>query len=135
MKASLVTGMIAAVLLASPSLGWACGGEVAFAAEPGDPNRLVTLRNGAREPEALVRSTFRLLASLYEDDPIAFNELFFAAEEPGRGILVASARETLRNVRLLNEADQMHASVRNIVLSSARGEGIFLELVNPVVDE
>jgi hypothetical protein len=97
------------------------------------------LRNGSSEKELLVVVTMLTLRSLLEDknletaagSAIAFYELVQKCEDPSHEIFADVTKDLLRRSALLDATGNVHGSVRNIVLSAKRGEGLELCLGSP----
>jgi hypothetical protein len=97
------------------------------------------LRNGSSELETFVRMTIISLRSLLEDknpetaagSAIAFYELVQKCEDPSHEIFADVTKDLLKRSALLDDAGNVHGSVRNIVLSAKRGEGLEIYLGSP----
>jgi hypothetical protein len=97
------------------------------------------LRNGSSEKELLVAVTMFTLKSLLEDknpetaagSAIAFYELVQKCEDPSHEIFASVTKVLLKERALLDASGAVHSSVRNIVLSAKRGEGLELYLGSP----
>ena len=90
------------------------------------------LKNSSEEAEPLVRVTMMSLRSLAESDPIVFYELVELCRDP-KHELFGNAGDALKRLSLVQgDGNSVHQSIRNVVLSAAVGEGLALELANPV---
>lgn len=88
------------------------------------------LHNGAEEQDQLVSATWLHLLALMGDHPVAFYELVLLARDPDH-ILFGNAGEKLVECDLIGPDNKMHASVRNITLSSVTGDGPDMQLRFP----
>jgi hypothetical protein len=94
----------------------------------------VRLRNGAIEPTELIVVTTIALRALLNDDPIGFYEVVQKARNPQHELFGSYGRK-LAAQGLVDERGAMHESIRNVILSSAEGEGFGLSLVHPAAKD
>ena len=87
----------------------------------------VTLKNGASEVKGLVTVTMLMLHDLLQDKPIVFYELVMKARDPNHKFFGCSG-DNLKAVSLVQGNGQIHDSIRNIVLSAVKGEGLQMTL-------
>lgn len=90
---------------------------------------VVKLKNGAEEVAALVTTTMMTLTRLLHDNPIAAVDAVGLARD--RGYDASFTLSALKDLALVRDDGTMHSSIRNIIASAAKGEGLELELVNP----
>lgn len=88
------------------------------------------LHNDTEEQDKLVSDTWLKILSLVGDDTVAFYELVLLARNPDH-ILFGNAGEKLVERDLIGPDNIMHASVRNITLSSVTGDGPDMQLRFP----
>jgi len=96
-------------------------------------DRIVNLRNGGQEDRNLVAVTMIALESLLED---GIKGILAAYDLVGRckdssSFMFPKTEEELKNLSLLQSDGLPHDSIRNIVLSSVRGEGMEMSFGNP----
>jgi hypothetical protein len=91
----------------------------------------IPLRNGTTAPRALVSTVMVAMKHLIERKPIIAYELVEKARDPAVDLSGISG-QTLQELELLDEAGNMNPDVRNIVLSSAEGDGLEMQYVSPV---
>lgn len=96
------------------------------------PSTLVTLRNGSQVVLSLATVVMYHLHRLYDANPVAFNELVFCAQEPGRKIQFPQVEPIIASTGLMKEGS-INRNVRDVIVSAVEGESIFLEFVNPIV--
>jgi hypothetical protein len=96
----------------------------------------VFLKNGAEEPKVLVTVTMMSLEALLEDaaGAIAFYELNEKCKNPAHNFFSEAIIEQLRSLSLIDSSENVHSSVRNIVISAAEGEELSLCLRSPVAE-
>lgn len=94
----------------------------------------VTLKNGAAEFKPLVTVTMSSLRSLLQDKPIVFYELVMKSRDPNHKFFGRSGND-LKVLSLVQADERIHDSIRNIVLSSAEGEGLEMVLTSPILQE
>ena len=96
----------------------------------------VTLRNGSEELDSLVITTMTTLRRMMNDGftgLMALYDLHQVCLETGYQP-AAQQLEYLKILSMLQPNGRPHDSIRNIVLSAVQGEGLEMELVNPVVN-
>lgn len=91
----------------------------------------VKLKNGSEEAKSLVNVTMLSLQSLIKDQPIAFYELVEKARNKDHR-LFGKTGEVLEDLSLIQSNHALHGSIKNIVLSAAKGEGLELSLQSPI---
>lgn len=95
---------------------------------------MTKLKNGTEEPTpvvAVVRASLkRLLDDMASGGPIAAYELVQVCRKPGHKPFGHTGK-LLRDFSLLNDDGCVHDSIRNVVLSAARGDGLDMEFVDP----
>lgn len=92
--------------------------------------KTVILKNGAEEAEPLALAMPRILASLMQENPIAFYELVMLARDPSHDMWPGTS-EILEQRQLITRG-HMHDSIRNIVVSAVEGEGMEMVLTSPI---
>lgn len=92
--------------------------------------KLIELKNGSKEAEMVIRTTFMSMQDLFKKDPIALYELNELAKNPDHKIF-GDKKEVLENAGLL-QMGVLHDVTRNIVLSSHEGEGLKTKFSSPV---
>ena len=97
--------------------------------------KMVKLRNGTTEAKPFVDFVSGLLQKLDNEDPMVFVELVMLCRDSTHE-LFDNAGKVLKQFNFLRgDETQPHESVRNVVLSAVRGEGISVTLGNPVAHE
>jgi hypothetical protein len=96
----------------------------------------IFLKNGAEESRILVTVTMMSLKALLEDasGAIAFYELNEKCKNPAHNFFSDAIIEQLRSLSLIDSSENVHSSIRNIVISAAEGEGLNLCLGSPVAE-
>jgi hypothetical protein len=94
-----------------------------------DPNRVLTLRNGAEVPEPIVRTAMLTLRQLERAYPIALYEAVQLARDSSHKLFGSTGR-VLTELGLLN-GGELSWSVRNVILSAAEGDDLGLHIVPP----
>lgn len=98
---------------------------------------VVTLRNGAQEAKPLVAIIWAGIRKLL-DDPmgggIVMYELVMKCRDSNHQFF-GNTGDRLKALRLVELNGAVHNSIRNIVLSSAEGEGLQMSFRCPVADE
>lgn len=92
---------------------------------------IVKLKNGSEEALPIVRVTMFSIRSLLQENPIAFCELVMKARDDNHQ-LFGNTAEVLQQWALLDSRRELHESIRNVILSAVEGEGLNMELTNPV---
>lgn len=113
-------------------------GNVKAAVETGpkqeDPE-VVRLRNGSELPKALAMVGLSQLLPLIKSqdlqDHLALYELREKARNPNHKFF-GTLGEKLRSLGLVDESGQVPSYVKDLVLSSAQGEGLDVRYVNPI---
>jgi hypothetical protein len=93
--------------------------------------KLVTLHNGAEEPDVVVMTTMLSLGTLFKSNPIAVYELVQLTRNPSHQPF-GNTGEVLQGLGLVGEDGRMHDSVRNVVQSAIVGEDLDMSLRHPV---
>lgn len=106
-------------------------GRLRPAPEPVAPGS-VGLRNGGRENAGVVAAAYMSIQALSHEDPVAFVELVMKARDPGHPLL-PGVEKRLTALRLMRPGGEIHSSLRNVILSSAVGDGLDVGLVDPRV--
>jgi hypothetical protein len=100
---------------------------------PKGPLAAVRLRNGSDESGPLVLTAMASLSGLMQSNPIALYELVMKARDPQHAMFGRTAQEAIDR-SLLQPDGSMHDSLRNIILSAADGDGLYLRLIDPRAD-
>jgi len=97
----------------------------------------VKLRNGTEEAKALVQVVFMHINHLWEQGLGGVLTVYDLREVcRGNAAVVSDTNmATLKRLELVGEDGRVHQSIRNIVESALKGEGIETELVSPIVKE
>lgn len=102
-----------------------------------DPTKMVTLKNGTSEVASLVAVTMQSINKLTEDGfGVAVFELVTLCRDRNH-VPFGNTGDKLKAFSLASENDgkwTVHDSIRNIVLSAASGEGMNVEVGNPIQD-
>jgi hypothetical protein len=94
---------------------------------------MVTLKNGAIENQVTVIQTMAYLRALQKECPLYVSELVRISRDPAvKYLLIPEALKALVKKGFLTKDGYPHASIQNIVVSSAQGAGLFLELADPI---
>src|SRR3989338_5617614 len=88
--------------------------------------KLVKLKNGSEEAEPLVRVTMMSLQHLMGENPIAFYELVELCKNRNHKMF-GNTNEILERLSMVSNGF-VHGSIRNIVLSAVKGEGLDMQL-------
>jgi hypothetical protein len=104
------------------------GGPV-MNAEP--TTETVLLKNGAEEVMPLVATVMLVLERLVEEQPVVFYELVMVCRDPHHTPWGQTGGE-LKARELMSPDGHIHNSIRNIVLSAVEGDGLGMQLVNPM---
>ncbi len=88
------------------------------------------LKNGAEEAAATVVAVMMTLDRLFQEEPILTYELVMLARGP-KHVLWGDCGRKLADLALLDHTLQMHASVRNVVLSAITGDDLGMQLGDP----
>lgn len=91
---------------------------------------IAKLKNGREEILSLVTVTMMTLYKLMEENPIALYELTEKCKNPEH-IIFGQIEPILQDLALINNG-QIHDSIKNIILSAIKGEGLELTLINPI---
>lgn len=91
----------------------------------------VTLKNGSREFAPLVGVAMGSLGLLMQKNPIAFYELVMKARDR-QHIFFGNTAEVLRGYALIEADGDLHETLRNVVLSAVRGDGLNMVLSSPI---
>lgn len=106
---------------------------------PDQPRDLkpVRLTNGSEEEVPLIKMTVFILKSLIERDPAAVFELVALCRDRTHSPW-GDTGARLKELKLISESEgrwHVHDSIRNVVLSACKGEGMDMVLVDPVADK
>ena len=93
---------------------------------------MVKLKNGSEENEDLVSELMRSFKGLLKTDPEVVFDLIMKCRNRKYKFYGTSAKK-LRARLLIQNDGQIHASIKNIVLSAFPGEGFQVEIVNPII--
>lgn len=94
---------------------------------------MVTLKNGAKENEVVVRETMKHMRALQEECSLYVAELVRKAREQQPEIeMHPNVKQILTKRGFLQQDGRLNLSTKNILLSAAQGTGLFLELGDPV---
>lgn len=91
----------------------------------------VRLKNGALEPDILVRAIMVSLRGLLREQPIAFYALVMHCRDPQGHEFWGDMEEVLRGMGLVERGGATHGSVRNIIVSATQGDGMDMHIVDP----
>ncbi len=91
----------------------------------------VRLKNGSEEPNALVAVTMVSLDALLDGHPIAAYDLVMMCRDSNYKPFGGNGK-TLRDRALIDESGRVHDSIKNIVLSAAKGDGMSMTFGSPV---
>lgn len=107
--------------------------DAAFSSEtvPAEAVEFVKLKNGSEEERTQVEAFMYTLRRLFKDEPIAAYDLVLKARNPEHQIFEA-ARTKLKQWALLLPDGEMHDTVRNIIVSAVTGDGLQMQLNNPI---
>jgi hypothetical protein len=92
---------------------------------------MILLKNGFKEPDKLVKVITLSLQSLMRDLPIVFLD-FVEFCQDSQCQIDKKKKEVLKKRGLLEDNGAIHDSIKNIVLSSVKGEGMDMRLTNPI---
>ncbi len=79
----------------------------------------------------LVNVTMMSLRDLMQKNPIAFYELVMKCRNHNHKFF-GNAGDVLKGLSLVETGGSIHDSIRNIVLSAAKGDGLDMSLGSPV---
>lgn len=92
---------------------------------------MVMLLNGKPAPKPLVMSVNAAIEIMFQEKILAFWMLVFFCRRETTSIQ-GSCREYLIDAMILERDGSVHPSIRDIVLSSTTGEGLFIKYRNPI---
>lgn len=97
-------------------------------------SKIVTLKNGAEEPEVGVIAVMTTLNEMNNSlsGMLAFHDIVMRCRDKDYPIADPQL-DTLKELGLMGEGGWMHEITRNVVLSAAVGDGMGMQLINPVV--
>lgn len=101
---------------------------------PAGATSIVTLKNGAQEPEQVVTATMLSLKGLMRsgvEGILAVYELCEKCHDSSH-VFSRTTGETLKRYSLVDASGRIHDSVRHVVLSAVVGEGLELHLESPI---
>ena len=98
----------------------------------------VQLRNGSTEPATIVKAVSIALKSLFESGHLgvlAFHDLVMLCRNPDREETNSTRMtiDTLKEKGFVQEDGTVNESTRNVVLSSAEGDGLEMQFISPSV--
>lgn len=91
----------------------------------------VTLKNGAIEAKPLVVVTYMTLERLFDENPFMLADLYYKCKDDSSWILSQHQAE-LEQLSLIDSNENIHDSIKNIVLSSIEINGDKIKLVSPI---
>ena len=97
---------------------------------------MVQLRNGSEVEEGNLRSAYMSLELLWSTEPLAASELARSARDP-QHVTRKETGDRLVTLRLADRRNDdgtlvIHEETRNIILSTYAGDGLGLDMVNPI---
>lgn len=92
---------------------------------------VIKLRNGAEEAKPLVAVMMMSLEHLMDERPLALYDLVMKCKDRNYQFFGDNEKH-LQDLRLIGSDGAIHDSIRNIVLSAVRGNGIDMVLGSPV---
>lgn len=100
---------------------------------------MVQLRNGSEETESIVRVVTAGLQNILKNTmgALAFHDLVVLCRDPEREE-TSSTRMTIDELKengLVQVDGTVNQSIRNVVLSSAEGEGLEMQFVSPIAED
>ena len=103
---------------------------------------MAKLKNGAEEVKGLVADFMKLVTSLHTDNPVTFRELVMLARDSTHQIsegVDGTRGKLLKDMMLIyldtGKKPHVHGVVRNIILSAVTGDGMDMELGDPIKKE
>ena len=96
--------------------------------------KVVRLRNGSEEAAPLVTVTMMSLEHLVKERPLAFYDLVMKCRDRSYQFFGDNG-EHLQDLALVGDGESIHNSIRNIVLSAVRGDGMDMMLDSPLAEE
>ena len=95
--------------------------------------QILKLKNNSKECEPIVMATMRSIGGLMEGLPGALDayELVQLCKDPSHKMF-GDSLTSLQARGLIEASGKVHDSVRNIILSSAGGDGLELHFENPI---
>ena len=91
----------------------------------------VILRNGAEEAKPLVAVTMMSLERLMKEKPLALYDLVMRCRDRSYKFFDDN-EEYLKSLNIVDRDGSIHDSIRNIVLSAAKGDGLDMVIRSPV---
>jgi len=91
------------------------------------------LKNGAEEAEQLVVVTMMSLRHLMEERPLALYDLVMKCRDRSYQFF-GDNENILLNLGLVEANGDIHGSIKNIILSAVRGDGLDMVLGSPIGD-
>lgn len=91
----------------------------------------VILKNGTEEVATLVALTTSILLSLLEERPLILYDLVMKCRDRDYQFF-GNNEEHLKSLKLIDRDGSIHGSIRNIVLSAAKGDGLDLIIKSPI---
>ena len=99
-----------------------------------DSLKTVKLRNGTEEAEPLITVVCISLEHLFKTKPMAFYDLVMKTRD-GNYQVFSPNIPILDSLHLYPQCGTQHESIRNVVLSCSRGEGLEMEFILPFPDK
>ncbi len=91
----------------------------------------VILKNGAKEATGLVTTVMMSIQNLMQEKPIVFYELVMKCRDSNH-VIFGNMQKDLEDLALVNSGGGVHDSIRHIVLSAVRGDGLEMKISNPI---
>ncbi len=92
---------------------------------------VVTLKNGSEEAKPAVMVAMASLKMLFDRWPMAFYDLVMKCRDSSYSFF-GDNKNILTGLSLLQNDGELHGTIRNIVLSATKGEGLDLTLGSPI---
>jgi len=96
--------------------------------------KLIKLKNGIEEAESLITIVMMSLQKLFNENPMAVYELVMKCRDNNHQYF-GNMVEELKTLALVQSDGSVHNSIRNIVLSAVKGEGLKMVLGSPILEE
>ena len=94
----------------------------------------IKLRNGAEEARPLVAVMMMSLEHLMDERPLALYDLVMRCRDRNYQFFGDNAKY-LQDLSMVGSDGSIHDSIRNIVLSAVRGDGMDMILGSPVAND
>jgi hypothetical protein len=92
---------------------------------------VIRLKNGTEEAKPLVAVTMMSLEHVMDERPLALYDLVMMCRDHDYEPFGTNG-DYLKDLRLVEQNGSIHDSIRNIVLSAVKGDGIDMVLGSPV---